>query len=344
MNINEFLLNQTADILPEYDCFPDDFKYVLIDNVPFDERQNRAIRLIEGVLSKHGKQGLLSYVSDLAAVELGLRELEPGQRDHVVHAVRVFLLGVFINNTLLKDTPVDKLQWKLAGLTHDIGYPLEIASRIARPFGKKLNDIAEELGVNVPPVQYQGPRLKGIEILTRGKSGFVMIQDRLEEWDMPMDVKRVYEERTLQGPVCHGVISALAVLRVLDLLYAKGNPERVHELKVVNGIDWNQKWFETDNISACAAVFLHNLDPNKIKMSRLSRHKAPVAYLLRLADTLQEWDRPSGKLPNGLPPDIFKLDVSGPEIIYQVNAPDDMKEYLTGVLDATLEDHNIRIV
>ena len=75
---------------------------------------------------------------------------------------------------------------------------------------------------------------------------------------MPMDVKRVYEERTLQGPVCHGVISALAVLRVLDLLYAKENPERVYELKKVDGIDWSQKWFETDNVSACAAVFLHN--------------------------------------------------------------------------------------
>ena len=221
---------------------------------------------------------------------------------------------------------MDKLQWKLAGLMRDVGYPLEIASRIASPFGKKLNDIADRLGVRIPPVRYQGPRLEGIENLTRGQNGFLTIQDRLEEWGVPMDVKRVYEERTLQGPVCHGVISALAVLRVLDLLYAKENPERVYELKKVDGIDWSQKWFETDNVSACAAVFLHNLDPNKVPMRRLSRHKAPVAYLLRLADTLQEWDRPSGKLPNGLSPDIFELDVAGPEIIYRARVPGAMKE------------------
>ena len=149
MSINEFLLHQTADILPEYDCFSHELEHVLLEDVPFDERQKRAIRFIEAALSKHGKQHLLSYVSELAAVEHGIRELEPGQRDHVVHAVRVFLLGVFFNNTLLKDNPMDKLQWKLAGLMHDVGYPLEIASRmilrigwesVYLPFGIRVRD------------------------------------------------------------------------------------------------------------------------------------------------------------------------------------------------------------
>ena len=191
MGINEFLLNQTADILQEYGCSDNDLAYVLLKDVSFDERQKRAIQFIGKVLSNHGKQDLLSYVSELATVEHGIRKLKPGQRDHVVHAVRVFLLGVFFNNTLLKDTPVDKLQWKLAGLMHDVGYPLEIASRIAIPFGQKLNDIADRLGVRVPPIRYHGPRLEGIENLTKGKNAFLTIQEKLEEWGLSMDVTKV---------------------------------------------------------------------------------------------------------------------------------------------------------
>ena len=118
----------------------------------------------------------------------------------------------------------------------------------------------------------------------------------------------------------------------------------MHKSKLVDGVDWNQKWFETDNVSACAAIFLHNLDPIKVPMRRLNRHKTPVAYLLRLADTLQEWDRPSGQLPDGLSPEIFELDFVGSEIIYQAKVPDGMKENLRRGLDATLENHNIRTV
>lgn len=281
---------------------------------------------------------------ELAKIEYGIRELQPRQRDHVVHSVRVFLLGIFINETLLKNNPVDALQWKLAGLTHDVGYPLEIAARIPAPFAQKLNDIAAGLLAKVPRVTYRGPRLEGLENLTDGRNGIKLIQDRLNEWGLAVDAENTYRERTEAGFVCHGVISALAVLLVLDLLYARWNPTRAHESLVIDGIDWNQKWFETDNVSACAAIFLHNLDLKYFDKSRINPQKASVAFLLRLADTLQEWERPSKMNPDGFPDNKFDLEFDGNEIIYRADVDDGIKKNLKGTLDASLEGCRVRIV
>src|SRR4051794_27840608 len=105
MNINEKLIRQTADKLGKYGCAAEEFERVLLCDISFKERQQRAINFIEQVLTRHGKEGHLSCVAELAAVEHGIRELQPKRRDHVVHVVRVFLLGIYFNETLLVDCP-----------------------------------------------------------------------------------------------------------------------------------------------------------------------------------------------------------------------------------------------
>lgn len=330
--------------MDEYGCTPGELEWVLVQPASsFEERQQRAIHFIRGVLTRHGKEHLRAYVAELAAVEHGIKELIPTQRDHVVHSVRVFLLGIYFNETLLRGAPVDRLQWKLAGLTHDVAYPMEIAGRIGQPFGDRLNNIAADLGGEPSPVQYKAPRLEGLEKLTGDRNGLVLIQDRLNQWGIDLDVSTTYREKTEGARVCHGVISALAVLFVLDRLYAKSNPGREHRTLVIDNVDWNQDWFDTDNVSACAAIFLHNLDIGYFKKTRIDPENARVAFLLRLADTLQEWDRPSQRLPDGLPGDRFDLDFDGTNIIYRAAIDDGHKEYLTRSLDLVLENHRVQI-
>ncbi len=344
MNVTRKLIDMTAGQMGEYDCNPHDFERVLLDPMSFEERQQRAIQFIRGVLTRHGKEHLRSYVAELASVEHGIKELIQTQRDHVVHSVRVFLLGIYFNETLLRGTPVDRLQWKLAGLTHDVGYPLEIAGRVGQSFGDRLNTIAADLGGEPSPVQYKAPRLQGLEKLTGGRNGLRLIQDRLNEWGIDLDANRMYRERTEGARVCHGVISALAVLFVLDRLYAKSNPGREHRRLVIDNVDWNQDWFDIDNVSACAAIFLHNLEIDCFKTPRIHPERARVAFLLRLADTLQEWDRPSQRLPDGLPGDRFDLDFDGTNIIYRAAIDDGHKVYLRRALDLVLENHGVKIV
>jgi hypothetical protein len=257
----------------------------------------------------------------------------------------VFLLGIFFNENLLRDKPASPLEWKLAGLTHDVGYPLEIASKVAKPYGDKLNDIAAELQASASKVTYRAPRLEGIENLTGGRNGLQLIQDRLNEWGIAIDAMEMYRERTQGSSVFHGVISALSVLWVLDLLFARWNPEKKYEsvTRDDDNIDWNQTWFDNQNVSACAAIFLHNLDPRLCEKTPIDRHRAPVAFLLRLADTLQEWDRPSAKNPEGLPAELFDLEATSAGITYQANVEIETRRHLQAVLDATLMDHRIRI-
>ena len=119
-----------------YDLDLNDFDRFLADNCEFQERQRLAIKIIEDIITTHGKKNLLRCVTELARVEYNIRELQPWVRDHVVHALLSFILGININEKFLNSS-VDYFQWKLAGLLHDVGYPVQIAKDILKPFTAK---------------------------------------------------------------------------------------------------------------------------------------------------------------------------------------------------------------
>jgi predicted hydrolase (HD superfamily) len=41
---------------------------------------------------------------------------------------------------------VDEFQWELAGMFHDIAYPIDIAKDIMKPYADKINEITRNLG------------------------------------------------------------------------------------------------------------------------------------------------------------------------------------------------------
>lgn len=343
MNINQKIIDNIGLRFHKYDISPAHVGWVLLDEVDFEERQRRAISFINDVLAEHGKSRLMAYVSKLAAVESGIKQLEPRQRDHVVHAVRVFVLGIYLNEFFLGTNIVDPFQWKIAGLTHDVGYPVQIAAKVGSPFAEELNRIQNELGIDAPLVQYHAPRIVGLERLTGGREGLQLIQDQLGRWGINLNATNVYAERTESATVCHGVISALAVLKVIDMLYSKANPEREHRDIVIGIVNWNQMWLETDVVQACTAIFLHNLENFRFVETPVRADRAPVAFLLRLADTLQEWERPSGEQPDGHSPDLFDIDISSDKLVYKTGIANGIKQGLRATLDQTLADHNVII-
>ncbi len=73
-------------------------------------------------MSKHGKEKFGKHLVDLAQVEFGTRVFMPKHRDHVSHSMFTFILGIVINDKLLRhpDVHVDPFEWKLASLFHDI--------------------------------------------------------------------------------------------------------------------------------------------------------------------------------------------------------------------------------
>jgi hypothetical protein len=322
-----------------YDCPHDVIVDFLLNEKDFLKRQSLAITAIEKIMRSHKKQLLLGHVSELARIEHGIRELEPWVRDHVVHAMLSYLLGIFINENFIYDLTgerVDQFQWKLAGLFHDIGYPAQIAKDLLKSYTDRINEIAntislasQEIHFNIVPV--------GLDRLQNDVNSFDLMQKYLDKWDLNINAKAVYDISIQKGNICHGMISALCVLYIIDLLYQENNPSR--EVNDYSG--WSQHCFTGDVVSACTAIFIHNLPSEYFKHSKISLDKAPIAYLLKLSDCLQDWERPSKNNKHGFPANSYDIDVVNKTLFF--SAPAERKEKITDEVVSCLIDENIEI-
>lgn len=324
MGINATILQGIKDYTFDYGFEPCDVRDFLIIPSGFLARQVRAINIIEEIMTAHGKQELLRHVVQLAKVEHGIRELEPWVRDHVVHALLSFLLGVLLNEHLLKPDglAVGAFQWKLAGLFHDVGYPVQVAKDILSPYTDEINSIKRKLSVSRPDLLIRIVPV-GLEELANNKNSLDLIQECLDKWGLRIDARGEYNRMIASGGVCHGMISALSVLYIIDMMYQKYNPARAYvDIHAPPSINWNQSNFESEVVPACAAVFVHNLPTRCFQSALLDRSQAPLPFLLRLSDCLQDWDRPSAEDPIGIPDTEFDLDITPGRVRFIVSDPD----------------------
>jgi hypothetical protein len=54
---------------------------------------------------------------------------------------------------------------------------------------------------------------------------------------------------------------------------------------------------------------LHHIDKDHLLNYKIDPKKAPIAFLLKLCDSLQEWQRPSTEKPEGESPEEFDLEI-----------------------------------
>ena len=340
MNINDSLLIKTRCDLYKYDCRESEIKPFLRNREDLLERQQKAIKIIEKIMTAHGKQELLKYVSELARVEHGIRELQPWVRDHVVHALLSFILGIYINEKflgLISKIQVNEFQWKLAGLFHDVGYPAEIANNVLKPFTDKVNEIKEDFGVNRPDIISKIDPGK-FENLQNNINSFDLIQQNLKKWGLQINARKEYNQIIESGRIDHGMISSLAVLYVIDIMYEKYNPKREYRDKYVPGtnINCNQIYFEDDVVPACSAIYIHNLPKSCFLSSKIDRLKAPVAFLLKLSDCLQQWERPSKTNQIGFSSNNFDIEIRDGQILFYTNISNEKKKEIKDEISSCL--------
>jgi hypothetical protein len=350
MNVNEALLERTfSDNLPPVDYLADynlsraDIEEFLFAARSFEDRQAKAIEIIEAVFSYHGKEELLRYLTELARIESGIKEIQPWLRDHVVHALLSFVLGIYINERLLKGA-VNRFVWKLAGLLHDVAYPIEVAHNVLASLPSTMSEIARRLEVPAPTL-VATTKIDGLETLENGASSLDLIQDRITSWGLNVDVLGTYREMQAGRP-CHGMYSALAVLRVLDLMYQKYNPKREHKRipAVMPYLDWNQRYFEQEVVCACTAIFLHNLPPARFNGVKISRQRAPVAFLLKLCDALQDWERPSKREPAGTPATAYDIDIRLSGLSLSARVENMRKTKIRNEIESVLDAPDVQVV
>ena len=345
MGINSTIFEGIKLNVDDYGLDLLDIEVFLTGPRDFPTRKERAMEIIESIMTAHGKQELLRHVVQLAKVEYGIRELEPWLRDHVVHALLSFLLGVFFNERFLRPRgqEVDAFQWKLAGLFHDVGYPAQVAKDILKSYTDQINKIKRDLCGTGPDVFFRVVPL-GLDQLQNGVNAFDLIQEWLNKWELRISAKEEYTKMVNSGDVCHGMISSLSVLFVVDLMYQKYNPKRASmDIYDPPGINWNQSFFENDIVPACAAVFVHNLPTPLFCSSRLDRTRAALPFLLRLSDCLQDWERACASDPAGIPDDEFEIEVAQERVVFIVSNSDRRKR-IAMEIESTLNAPDIEVV
>ncbi len=320
MNINEFILDKISVSLLKYKTYQsEDLENFLFFRKRFQNKQKLAIKIIEDIMASHGKEDIFKYVSYLADVEYGTLGLNQRYRDHVVHALLTFLLGIYFKECFFQENlELSPFQWKIASLFHDIAYPVQVSNDILMGYIKNMNAIKARFQKNEKRIKVKLDFDNLIELENKINS-LELIQDNLKKSKINIDVEYVYNEMLTNNIICHGVISSLSVLSVIDGMYQKFNPNREYRRissDDMPGVDWNQANFDNDIIPACAAIFVHNLDKKYFKNKRLDRSKSPIAFLLKLSDTLQDWERPTEINNDGISANKYKIDIKDNKLIF----------------------------
>lgn len=316
-----------------------------IDRSKYDKRQEKSLELIRKILDIHGKEDIVKFLGKLASIEPRIQKLQPWVRDHVVHAINTFLVGVYIlekvNFPPFKGARFDyPFMWKLCGPTHDLGYPIEIAHNIKKDFVDEMNSILDN-------IKSPSPKLKpntypeNLEKLCDNWDSNKIIQKRLTEWALGIDVEEYYDWLKKKNKTDHGVISALSQLKVIEAMYYRVNPKRKNDDINMNDLNFNQKNFDLDIVSASAALFIHNIDLNYYGFSnKIDFGLSPLAFLLFLCDTFQEWDRYSENRPvySG---DNFDVICNYNEI--SLSVPTELEDKIYGALFQRLSGLQIRV-
>jgi len=342
MNINETLasfLEENKPLKVHESNTELNNKLIIFLNSDINKKQTQAENLVKEIMEHHKKGDLAKHTGELYKVESATMSLT-GKRDHVVHAINTFILGLYINVKYL-NKEVDLFQWKLASLFHDIAYPLEISQKIIERYYEKVHEIQKGINGddNVSIKMDLFP--KNFECLSNNISSFDIFQKRISEWEIKkICIEQKYDEMIKNNKLNHGIISSLTVLYLVDLMYKKNNPKRKYEYINVGGSDWNQKHFEGDIVSACSAIYLHNL--HHTNFFAKCKDKSKLVYLLKLCDELQNWERSNNLVSEEDSPKTYDIEILDGKLYFKIKLEDSRNKIYKKI--ACLNDNSIQVV
>lgn len=307
-SISEFLMNETKDTaLAVYHAFFDSYRITL------EGETNPFIDLLDV---------LKSYEENAST-------LIDKQRDHYIHSVNVFVLGLCVygqnknfraafdkanmDKTVYSESYDTKheefyYRWGLASLFHDVGYPVEIIARQINKFMAFATDVdGDEVKIKSHLEFDNFNELNSIaEIINKrtfihcyyDKYDSCVYVDLLKPIDLlahklhislGVDLKEVKN-------VLDNFIHVMAKFGFVD----HGFYSSIIVLKwygyLIQRCGYKPEYFFYPVLDSASAILLHNYYKNvmmKPPFSQEALHPQshPIAYLLMLCDELQEWNR-----------------------------------------------------
>ena len=253
------------------------------------------------------KQGrpLIDLIDFMRQYEVNASIFTDSQRDHYIHSVNVFILGlrIYASNRKFRDhfskvygkgrfgseEELFLFLWGNAALFHDIGYPMEISHNQARAFARSLSDLGvrdheTQIMLQVDPLadiisleDYPCPFSNVLDLQIRGSEGiggarYPDVEECIRNYPRYMIENRFSD---------HAFYSSVIVARCYAFLAVK---------------DDNMAEVFNEHIpTVCAAILMHNMYPHSLVKRRgldpMNVDDSPLSYLLILCDELQEWNR-----------------------------------------------------
>ncbi len=255
----------------------------------FDTREQRT----EGDNpSAFGVKELNKYFTDYSDFESVLYGSTKYYRDHVLHVVRVWLLGISIltENNFIQSIKVGEGEnvsnkekfsmWTIIALTHDLGYPLEKASQIISVTRNMMGHFITN------PVINMDFKFTGVQdtmndfIIKLMSSKMTQIDD--EKYHNYIQSKYYFKFLKSLEDNKHGVLSAIVIYKMLE--YFLESDFNLSEDYVFGEEDKRQFYLRRDILRAISSHTCESIYQNDL---------LNFSFLLILCDECQEWGRRS---------------------------------------------------
>ncbi len=249
------------------------------------------------------------YFVKLSKLEVAAYHFDPKNRDHIVHSLNVFLLGIYLVKScppLLSECWKQIIGpfslWGFASTAHDIGYPVETHSRHLTTY---LKPGFPDINIGIRLIIDQLANTDQINDSSKSKEkknggnvhNYFQVLDNYFEAnniDLGKNIQGVFEQiGENQGIIDHGILLSIVLCKYFERilvpimikvmssdLFYEYLPENENEESFTVG-------FRDQFFSVITAICLHNLQFEK----PLTMKSHPLAYLLVLCDELQEWNR-----------------------------------------------------
>lgn len=298
-------------------------------NFLFEKDQTIREKNAELLIKEHWKiyqkkEYYLHFLEKLMKTELGIKIFDKFQRDHIVHSAYVFILGLFLyqtDNDIKRsfedynqydaDLEINKFifMWNIISTFHDVSYPFESFSREMFSYFKIIDQLDPSKNETSFKISFNN-----LETLSDGINSFDIMQKALRDVDNTnyFNLKTYFDHNLKKGIIDHGILSALFLLKITDILYNERN--------------WNKDFFREIFSEIALAIALHNIDWNMVMVDleikkeflpNITLKEFPFCYLLILADSLQEWDRPAIARPY-IPPTGISISFNNVEKNFEV--------------------------
>ena len=274
---------------------------------------------------------LLDLVKIMKKYEENTGDLIEKQRDHFIHSVNVFLLGlaIYSQNKHYRDafriyvtsSPYEKYymidgefsheeflyRWGIASLFHDIGYPVEI---IGKQLNKFINDSVKSISsIYGADTAIDFKDFNEFNTIVKIEPDFADNYTKFYPKSKFLNLFKPTDIMAQKIATDFSKVDVNQVAKHLDLFVkTMGDSGFIDHgffssILVLNSYGYliqkyakNHDFFFYPIVDSATAILLHNyyrnvLQKNPFNLKALHPRKSPLAFLLILCDELQEWNR-----------------------------------------------------